>query len=160
MKHALVTLIAFSITLWLIRCNQATAEKSKPTAPQIPHTPTAPVEGTWKLVWATYNDTLANLSNHVQVKMFVNGAFSLLAHDTSGRIKYASYGTYQFEGNTYHETFLYHNNTPFIGGEDWQNLSVKGDTMYLDGLTKVVVGGKDVTASWRKVREKLVRVDW
>jgi hypothetical protein len=100
------------------------------------------------------------MSNHFLVKMFTGGAFSLFIHDSTGKIKTVGYGKYDFQGNEYHETFLYHSIARFVGGQDWQDLEIKGDTMYLNGFTKVVVGGKDVTTGWNKVKEKSVRVNW
>lgn len=153
MKQLSYLLLVLILGIFFTSYNQVEAKKETPAL-------SIPVEGAWKLVWAQYNDTLADMSNHTLVKMFANGSFSIFAHDSAGKINYAGYGKYNFEGDTYHEEFLYHNKTKFTVVEDWQDLSIKGDTMYLNGITKVVIGGKDVTSDMKKVREKLVRVNW
>jgi len=160
MKQLQPTRIAFLISAWLLSCNQAPATNETQASLQTTDTSAVPVEGAWKLVWAAYNDTLADMRNHILVKMFTNGSFSLFAHDSAGKMAFAGYGKYDFEGDKYHETFLYHNETEYTGGEDWQNLEVKGDTMYMNGFTKIVVGGKEMTTGWTKTREKLVKVAW
>lgn len=161
MKLFLFLLTTLLLGIWICSCHPAEGKKGIPGTPSpITHPTALPVEGAWKLVWAQYNDTLADMTNHILVKMFTGGSFSLFAHDSTGTIKFTGYGKYNFEGDTYHEKFLYHNNPRFVGGEDWQNLSVQGDTMYLNGFTKVVIGGKEMTSGWTKVREKLVKVNW
>ncbi len=64
---------------------------------------------------------------------------------------------YEMDVNTYKETFLYHNNPEYTGGMDWQEYGLKGDTLYAKGFTKVIVGGKEVTADFPKIEEKRVR---
>lgn len=116
------------------------------------------VEGAWQLVWGEYDNQLADMRNHYLFKTFNDGIFSLIAHDSTKKINFAGYGKYDFKDGIYHETFIYHNNPKYVGGEDWQNLIVLGDTMYLNGFNKIMVEGKDVTAGWTKVKEKLIRV--
>ena len=156
MRHYFPAFFAFGIFISLVSCNETSDEKANPTADQTAAPTTSSVEGSWKLVWASYNDTVADMSNHILVKSFVDGAFSLFCHDSTGKIKYAGYGTYEFQDKTYNETFLYHNNREFVGAKDWQNLEVKGDTMYMNGFSKVIIGGKEV-ADHVKAQEKLVR---
>lgn len=159
MKKVTFMLFAFLLGISVLSCNQNTEKGESQSSTQTTNTPVNPVEGAWKLVWAQYNDTLADMSNHVLVKMFADGAFSLFAHDSSGKMKYTGYGKYEFEGNRYLETFIYHNSKQNWGGKDWQNLEVKGDTMYMNGFTKMIIGGKEVT-DYPKIREKLIRVKW
>jgi hypothetical protein len=118
----------------------------------------ASVEGAWQLVWAEYDGKLADTRNYFLFKSFNNGVFSLIAYDSTKKISFAGYGKYEFEGDTYHETFMYHNDPNNVGAEDWQDLTVKADTMYLNGFKKIIVGGKDVTSGWMKAKEKLVKV--
>jgi hypothetical protein len=157
MKHLLIPVVAIFSYMWFLQCNHAEAKKEKQKKETTPVTLDKAVEGTWKLVWSEHNSERNDMSNHVQVKMFTGGSFFLFAHDTAGTMKFSGYGRYGFEGEQYHETFFYHSHKPYWGAMDWQKLEVIGDTMYMNGFTKVVVEGKDMTEGWPKIREKLVR---
>ena len=152
--------LAFPLMVLFLGCNQNAKKDETQSSTGVENTYAKSVEGAWQLVWGEYDDQVADTSNHYLFKTFNNGVFSLIAYDSTKKISYAGYGRYGFEGDTYHETFIYHNNPEYTGGADWQDLVVKGDTMYLNGFKKVVVGGKDVTTGFGKVREKLVRVKW
>jgi hypothetical protein len=160
MKKVSSMLLTLLLSLCYASCNQSNEKNENQNSPQKTNTSAQSVEGAWQLVWGEYDDKIADTSNHYLFKAFNNGVFSLIAYDSTKKINFAGYGKYQFEGDTYHETFIYHNDPEFVGGEDWQDLVVKGDTMYLNGIKKVVVGGKDLTVGWTKIREKLVRVKW
>jgi hypothetical protein len=115
------------------------------------------IDGAWDLVWAKYNDTIQILKKSSQFKHFSNGFFSLMAWDTSGKLDYCGYGKFELDGNTYKETFLYSNHPEYTGGMDWQEYELRGDTLYSKGFSKVIIGGKDVTAGWKKIEERRVR---
>ena len=157
MKQLLIPVVAIFSCIGFVQCNLAEAKKEQQNKKRVPDTLDKAVEGTWKLVWSERNGERSDMNNHVQVKMFSGGSFILFAHDTAGTVKFSGYGRYNFEGPQYHETFQYHSHKPYWGAMDWQNLEVKGDTMYMNGFTKVVVDGKDMTAGWPKIKEKLVR---
>ena len=158
MKKTSLIFLFFLFGLFITGWNQSNEKKISQNTPQTVINAPIPVEGSWQLVWAEYNDQLADTSNHYIFKQFCKGAFSLIAYDSTKKINFAGYGKYEFDGGVYHETFIYHNNPQYVGAEDWQDLTVRGDTMYMNGLKKVVVGGKDVTVGWSNAREKLVRV--
>jgi hypothetical protein len=160
MKKISSMLLALPFIFLFLSYNQNTEKNEAQSSKGVANTYAKSVEGAWQLVWAEYDNQVADTSNYYIFKTFNNGVFSLIAYDSTKKISFAGYGKYGFEGDTYHETFIYHNNAEFIGAENWQDLTVKGDTMYLNGFKKIVVGGKAVTAGWRKVREKLVRVKW
>jgi hypothetical protein len=158
MKKISSMLLALPLVFLFLSYNQNTEKNKAQSANQVATSDAKSVEGAWQLVWGEYNGQVADTSNRYIFKTFNNGVFSLIAYDSTKKISFAGYGKYEFEGDTYHETFIYHNNPKYIGAENWQDLTVKGDTMYLNGFKKIVVGGKDVTTGWTKVREKLVRV--
>lgn len=160
MKHLLILFVAILSGILFLQCNLAEAKKERQNWESTSTTRDKAVEGTWRLVWSEHNSEKNDMSNHVQVKMFTGGDFFLFAHDTAGTMKFSGYGRYSFDGDQYHETFLYHSHRPYWGASDWQYLEVKGDTMYMNGFTKVVVEGKDMTEGWPKIKEKLVKVDW
>lgn len=160
MKKISSIVLAFIFIFLVLRCNQNAKKDESQSSIQTVNTSAKSVEGAWQLVWGEYDDKLADTSNHYMFKTFNNGVFSLIAYDSTKKINFAGYGKYDFEDGTYHETFIYHNNPKYVEATDWQNLEVKGDTMYMNGFIKVVVGGKDMTAGWTKAREKLVRVRW
>jgi len=160
MKKASFLFLSFLVSLCILSCNETAEKEKSQNSSQITTNASDHVEGAWQLVWAEYDGKLADTSNHYLFKEFSNGVFSLIAYDSTKKINFAGYGKYEFEGDTYHETFIYHNNPQYVGGTDWQDLVVKGDTMYMNGFKKIVVGGKDVTVGGTKAREKLVRVKW
>jgi hypothetical protein len=92
--------------------------------------------------------------------MFNHGIFSLFATDSSGKILFAGYGKYELDGNSYKETFIYHDNPEYTGAMDWQQYELKGDTLYFKGFDKVIVGGKEVTSDFPKIAERRVKVKW
>jgi hypothetical protein len=157
MKKISSILLAFPLMVLLISYNQHTEKNDVQSANRVASDAVS-VEGAWQLVWAEYDGKLADTRNYFLFKSFNNGVFSLIAYDSTKKISFAGYGKYEFEGDTYHETFMYHNEPNYVGAEDWQDLTVKADTMYLNGFKKIIVGGKDVTSGWMKVREKLVKV--
>ncbi len=158
MKKITIMFLAFLAMVLFVGFNKA-AEKDDPkNASPLATGDAKSVEGSWQLVWAEYDGKLADTRNYFLFKSFNNGVFSLIAYDSTKKISFAGYGKYEFEGDTYHETFMYHNEPNYVGAEDWQDLTVKADTMYLNGFKKIFVGGKDVTSGWMKVREKLVKV--
>ena len=159
MKKVSSILLSLPLVALLVSYNQHTEKNDVQSANHVASDAVS-VEGAWQLVWAEYDDQPADMSNYYLFKTFNNGVFSLIAYDSTKKIAFAGYGKYEFEEDTYHETFIYHNEPNYVGAQDWQDLKVKGDTMYLNGFKKVVVGGKDVTTGWTKVREKLVRVKW
>ena len=109
------------------------------------------------MVWANYNDSLVETkANYFLFKTFSNGIFSLFAYDSTKKINFAGYGKYEFDGDKLHETFIYH--TDYVGAENWQNVEVRGDTMYMNGFKKVVIGGKEVMTDFSNIKEKLVKV--
>ena len=150
--------ITFFFICFIAWANSSTPEDKKETIQPETNTKVTSIDGAWELVWAKYNDTIAIPANNRQFKMFANGFFSLLAQDSSGKISYAGYGKFELQGTSYRETFLYHNNPDYIGGVDWQECELKGDTLYTKGFTKVLVGGKEVTADFPKIEEKRVRI--
>jgi hypothetical protein len=160
MKKISSMLLAFPLMVLFVSYNQHTEKNDFQNASRIATGDATSVEGAWQLVWGEYNGQVADTSNRYIFKTFNNGVFSLIAYDSTKKITFAGYGKHEFEGDTYHETFMYHNNPKYIGAANWQDLTVKGDTMYLNGFKKIVVGGQDVTTGWRKAREKLVRVKW
>ncbi len=160
MKKISSMLLALLLNLCFFSCNQNNEKKENQNSPQTFNTSAQSVEGGWYLVWANYNDTLVDTSNYFLFKTFSNGIFSLFAYDSTKKINFAGYGKYEFDGDTFHETFIYHNNPEYIGGENWQNLEMRGDTMYMNGFKKVIVGGKEVMTDFSKIKEKLVKVKW
>ena len=160
MKKISSVLLAFPLMVLFVSYNQHTEKNEVQSANRVANSDAKSVEGAWQLVWAEYDDQPADMSNYYLFKTFNNGVFSLIAYDSTKKIAFAGYGKYEFEGDTYHETFIYHNEPNYVGAEAWQDLVVKGDTLYFNGFKKVVVGGKDVTTGSRKAREKLVRVKW
>lgn len=160
MKKTSSMLLVLLLNLCFLGCNRNHEKKENQTSPQTFNTSTESVEGGWHLVWANYNDTLVDTSNYFLFKTFSNGIFSLFAYDSTKKINFAGYGKYEFDGVTLHETFIYHNNPEYVGGENWQNLEVRGDTMNMDGFKKVIIGGKEVMTDFSKIKEKLVKVKW
>ncbi|MBB1283629.1 hypothetical protein HRH25_04515 [Flavisolibacter sp. BT320] len=160
MKQLLILIVAIVSGISFFQCNQADAKKRRQDRALTPIALDKAVEGTWKLVWQERNNERSDMDNHIQVKMFTGGTFFLYAHDTAGTMKFSGYGRYGFEGDQYHETFLYHSHRPYWGAMDWQYLEVKGDTMYMNGFSKMVVEGKEMTEGWPKIKEKLVKVAW
>ena len=118
---------------------------------------TSSLEGGWELVSAKYNDTIADVIKNPQFKMFHGGIFSLIARDSSGKISFAGFGKYEFDGKAYKETFLYHDNPEYVGAMDWQEYTLNGDTLYCKGFNKVIVGGKE-QSGFPKIEEKRVRI--
>jgi hypothetical protein len=114
------------------------------------------IDGAWEIVWARYNDTVS--IGH-QFKMFAGGKFALFMIDSTGKLESAGYGKYELEGNSYKETFIYHNYPPFVGAVDWQTYEMLGDTLYMTGFNKVIVEGKEAH-DFPKIEEKRVRVKW
>jgi hypothetical protein len=160
MKKISSMLLAFPLMVLFVSFHQHSEKNEVQSASRVATSDAKSVEGAWQLVWGEYNGQVADTSNRYIFKTFNNGVFSLIAYNSTKKITFAGYGKYEFEGDTYHETFMYHNNPKYIGAANWQDLTVKGDTMYLNGFKKVVVGGQDMTTGWTKVREKLVRVKW
>jgi hypothetical protein len=117
----------------------------------------SPIDGAWKLVWAKSNGTLVDVSKNQQIKFFADGCFSLLASDADGEIDYAGYGTFELQQTSYNETFLYHNNPEYVGAMDWQEVELKGDTLYAKGFKKVIIKGKE-TNDFPAIEEKRVRM--
>jgi hypothetical protein len=118
---------------------------------------TSPIDGAWKLVWAKSDGKLVDPLKNPQIKFFTDGCFSLVASDGEGKIDYAGYGTFELEGTAYHETFLYHNMKEYVGAMDWQEMELKGDTLYAKGFKKVIVQGKEAT-NFPVIEEKRVRM--
>ena len=96
----------------------------------------------WKIRQNEYNTS--NKNNYLNTGQ----------QDSSGKISYAGYGKIDLHGTAYKETFLYHSNPDYRGAIDWQECELKGDTLYTKGFTKVVVGGKGVTADFPKIENK------
>ena len=104
-----------------------------------------------------YNDTVRVINKWAEFKHFSNGFFSMIAMDPSGKLSFCGYGKFELDSNVYKETVIYHDNPEYIGGMDWQEWELKGDTLYFKGFNKVIVGGKDVTADFGKIEQKRVR---
>ncbi len=153
-------LLALLLNFCFVSCNQNNEKKENQNSPETFNTSAQSVEGGWSLVWANYNDTLIDTRNYFLFKTFSNGIFSLFAYDSTKKINFAGYGKYEFDGETLHETFIYHNTPEYVGGENWQNLDVRGDTMYMNGFKKVIIGGKELMTDFSKIKEKLVKVKW
>lgn len=117
----------------------------------------SPIDGAWKLVWATSNGKPVDVVKNPQIKFFADGCFSLLASNAEGKIDYAGYGTFELEGTNYKETFLYHNYPPNVGAIDWQEMELKGDTLYAIGFKKVIIQDK-VVKDFPMIEEKRVRM--
>ena len=159
-KISSMLLVLLLLNLCFFSCNQNNEKKESQNSPQTINTSAQSVEGGWSLVWASYNDTLPDITNYILFKTFSNGIFSLFAYDSTKKINFAGYGKYEFQGGTLHETFIYHNNPEIIGGENWQNIEIKGDTMYVNGWKKVTISGKELAQDFSKIKEKLIKVKW
>ncbi len=160
MKLAHVTLVLTAVLfsfIFLSSCNNDSASKANDnTSP--PATASSSIDGAWELVWAKYNGEVADPANNRLFKMFHDGIFSLIATDSSGKISFAGYGKFELDGNTYHETFMYNDNPAYVGGSDWQEYKLIGDTLYMKGFNKVLINGKDSTANFPEIEEKRVRI--
>jgi hypothetical protein len=157
MKHIITILNVCMLIVFCISCNSknpATENKTENTVAEKPASSNA-IDGAWQTVSFIQNNQPA-VNN--QVKIFSNGVFSMVSWDSSGKLAYAGYGKYELDGNTYKETFLYHDNPKYSGGQDWQEYEMKGDTLIMKGFIKVIVGGKDVTVDFPKFEEKRIRV--
>lgn len=150
-----VTILLLMLCICSTSCNsEKTNEESKTaTAGDVSKKPD-PLNGAWQTASLTLN---GKLSTDKQVKFFNDGAFILISTDTAGKISFAGYGKYELEGNSYQEAFLYHDDPSYIGGQDWQNYEMKGDTLIMTGFAKVIIGGKEVTGDFPKIVEKRVR---
>lgn len=137
-------------------CTNAASEKAKSTN-QAPTTAASPIDGNWVTIWGRYNGNVEGQGKPTQFKTFQDGFFSMIAWDSSGKLSYAGYGKYELQGNKYKETMIYHTAPEYIGGYDWQEYELKGDTLYFRGFDSVVVGGKNVTADFGRIEEKRVR---
>jgi hypothetical protein len=153
------SLCIISLLIFFSACDNSSATENKnentPTTDTVAKM--SSLDGAWELVWAKYNDTLADVSKAPLFKMFHDGIFSLIARDSSGKITFAGYGNYEVNGNVYKETFTYHNTAEYVGGMDWQKYELKGDTLYFRGFDKVVIGGKE-EKDFPKIEEKRVRI--
>ena len=110
----------------------------------------SPLEGAW--------ETVSPDGKVREFKMYHDGYFSFLMHDSSGTQTIAAAGTYTIDGNTYKETFRFSSVPSYVGASDWQTFELKGDTLYFKGFNKVVAAdGKDVTDKFRKFELKRVR---
>jgi hypothetical protein len=158
MKKISPMLFVLLLNLCFFGCNQNHEKKENQNPPPTFKTSAKLVEGGWHLIWANYNDTLMDTSNYFLFKTFSNGIFSLFSYDSTKKINFAGYGKYEFDGDKLHETFIYH--TDYVRAENWQNLEVRGDTMYMNGFKKVIIDGKEVMTDFSKIKEKLVKVKW
>lgn len=149
--------VAFLLTVFFTSCNsKKSTGENKTEAAEIPNSKKEnTIEGAWQTVSFAQNDK--SVINN-QVKIFSEGVFSLVAWDSSGKLTNAGFGKYEVDGNTYKETFLYHNNPQYTDGQDWQEYEITGDTLIMKGFTKVIVRGKDATVDFPKFVEKRVRV--
>lgn len=118
---------------------------------------TSPIDGAWKLVWATTNGKPVDVGKNPQIKFFADGCFSLLASNAEGKIDYAGYGTFELDGTNYKEIFLYHNYSPYVGAINWQEMELKGDTLYAIGFKQVIIQEK-VVNDFPMIEEKRVRM--
>ena len=110
----------------------------------------SPLEGAW--------ETISPDGKVREFKMYHDGFFSFLQHDSSGTQTSAGAGIYTVDGNSYKETFRFSNSPAIVGASDWQTFELKGDTLYFKGFSKVVsADGKDVTDKFRKFELKRVR---
>lgn len=147
----------FLMLLVIISCNTASTKEAEPITASPETARETAVDGAWDLVWASYDDTVMTINKPLQFKQFNNGFFSLISWDAGGKLSYAGYGKYELDGNLYKETFLYHTNPGYTGGMDWQEYELKGDTLYMKGFKKVIVGGKEVTGDFPRIEERRVR---
>ena len=150
--------ILLTLTLFFGCTNSSTTESGNETVKTDSSSEAMPIDGAWELVWAKYNDTVADVTKNPQFKMFHQGKFSLIARDSSKKISFAGFGKYELDGKVYKETFLYADSPEYTGGMDWQEYEWRGDTLYFKGFNKVIVGGKEVTSDFPKIEEKRVRI--
>lgn len=134
-------------------------ENDKPAADEVQSTTASVIDGAWKLVYFKRNDTLVDVAKAPQFKMFSNGSFALVGHDSSGKITYAGHGKFELQGTNYTETFFSHTHGPYVGAIDWQIYEVRGDTLYSKGFSKVIIGGRE-DPTFPKIEEKRVKVKW
>ena len=156
-KQRITVLIFITVIIVGISCNNNPAKEDKQDAAKTATASATAIDGSWDLVWGKYNDTIQPIKKSVQFKQFSNGFFSMIAWGDSGKLSYCGYGKYELNGRSYKETFLYHNNPEYVGGMDWQEYELKGDTLYTKGFIKVIIGGKEETAKFPKIEEKRVR---
>ncbi len=97
----------------------------------------APVEGAWKLVYATYtkSDSLMEVfpgkGTGSDMKIWTRSHFLFVGRyklDTTVTVSYGG-GTYLLEGDRYQENIMYHARTPYIGETIKMLLEVKNDTL-------------------------------
>jgi hypothetical protein len=143
----------------LSSCVDKTKEENKSTVTDAAPETKNELEGAWELVWSKTGDKVSELKKPLQIKLFTDGYFCLIMHDSIGKWNIASGGTYETDGNVYKETHLYVTDPEWVGGSDWQQYEIKGDTLYKKLFTKVVNSkGEDITAQFpSNIEEKRVR---
>jgi hypothetical protein len=150
--------MVFAITAWVN--NPGKNQKQLPENTMQSKISASPIDGAWEIVWAKYDGKLQNPANSSQFKMFSNGIFSIIIKGSSGKLHGAGYGRYELDGKVYKETFIYSDTLRYTPVTDWQEYELKGDTLYMQRFTKVMINSKDETASFPKLYEKRVRVKW
>ena len=159
----LIIIVAFFIAACFVACGKNNKEKTDnttPTAVVAGNIETSPLEGNWNLVWKSGNESFRREGKVTQLKMFNDGFFSLIGHDSTGKASWAGAGTYTVEGNRYKEIFLYCTIPEYVGATDWQEFEMSGDTLYFRGFKKAIMAdGKDVTKQYEQFEEKRVRAN-
>lgn len=145
-KLSVTALLFIMLAIAVVSFNRDEKAKSKSTSTLS----ASPIDGAW--------ETVSPDGKAREFKMYHDGFFSFLMHDSSGTQTVAAAGTYTIDGNTYKETFRFSSVPAYVGASDWQTFELKGDTLYFKGFSKVMsADGKDVTDKFRKFELKRVR---
>lgn len=123
----------------------------------------SPIEGAWKLVYATYtqDDTLrgefpGNLAGS-DMKMWTKGHFMFVGRykqDTTSTDNYGG-GTYTLEGDQYQENIQYHSHAAYVGQSARMVMEIRNDTLIQTWPLRA--NGQIDKSNFRQ--EKYVRLD-
>jgi len=155
MNYLSVILLAWSSIFQTIQQD----ESGKQVNPK--NLPATSIEGAWELHATESGGVTTIHKKPKQIKIYSDGHACLIHYDEDGKFEFASAGTYQADGNIIREKATYHTQNFWLGvtlEAEW-SLSSNGDTLFIAGPKKVVLGdGRDITKDIRQRKEIKVRV--
>ncbi len=163
-KHLFFSLVLMGC-LVLSACDSAQENAADPSS-EAAATPTrnltaSPLAGTWETIHGEYGGQVRTSTpgQPFMMKQFDDHHFSLTAIDSTGKVSWSSFGTYELDGNLYKETHLYHSMPRLIGGYAEWEYELRNDTLFINGPTVVRdSAGNDLSNEFKLNSMREIRV--
>lgn len=145
MMHRITPVLAAGLLLAATACHGSRPEGPTPSS--------SPLEGTWRLVQATYTQpsgavTTMDSTQLRHLKVIQGNHFAYITQASDGRFVRAAAGTCSFDATTYTEHIELTSSDQMRGQSFTFGYRMDGDTWYQNGA----VGGTKIEEVYRKVR--------